>query len=86
MDYGEARAALNMAYDPDVIDRLDDKGHAVAEFDAEYDELDAAIGRALAETPAATVLYHTGGYGIEPIVYVLGPDAEAVAEVVREIV
>jgi predicted fused transcriptional regulator/phosphomethylpyrimidine kinase len=31
------------------------------------------------------VLYHTGGYGIEPIVYVLGPDATSVAQVVREL-
>jgi hypothetical protein len=31
------------------------------------------------------VLYHTGGYGIEPIVYLLGEDAEEVAGMAREL-
>jgi len=43
------------------------------------------IDRALAETPEADVLYHTGAYGIEPIAYVLGADAESVARLVREL-
>jgi predicted fused transcriptional regulator/phosphomethylpyrimidine kinase/predicted transcriptional regulator len=81
----ETRAAMNVRYDEEIVARLTDAGHAAASFDAEYDDLAAAVGRALAETPGADVLYHTGGYGIEPIVYVLGEDAESVARTVREL-
>jgi len=79
----DARAAINLRYDPELIDALELEGHLAAEFDAEYDDLDVAIGEALDGTPAADVLYQTGGYGIEPIAYVLGADAERVAETVR---
>ncbi|WP_135826489.1 thiamine-phosphate synthase family protein [Halorussus ruber] len=79
----DARAALNIRYDPDIVAALEEAGHGTAEFDAEYDDLDAVVGAALRENPDATVLYHTGGYGVEPIVYILGEDAEAVAEIAR---
>jgi predicted fused transcriptional regulator/phosphomethylpyrimidine kinase/predicted transcriptional regulator len=81
----DARAAMNIRYGDDLLDRLREGGHRTAEFDADYDDPEAAIGRALAETPGADVLFHTGGYGIEPIAYVLGPDAESVAGVVRDL-
>lgn len=81
----DARAALNVRYDPDLVAALEDLGHETVEFDAEYDDLDAAVGAALRENPDATVLYHTGGYGIEPITYLLGPDASSVAETAREL-
>ena len=79
----DARAALNLRYDPDLVAALEDAGHVVAEFDAEADDLDAAVGATLRESPEATVLYHTGGFGIEPITYLLGADAETVAETAR---
>jgi predicted fused transcriptional regulator/phosphomethylpyrimidine kinase/predicted transcriptional regulator len=79
----DARAAMNVRYDDGILARLRSADRATAEFDAEYDDLEVAVGRALAESPDAAVLYHTGGYGVEPIVYVLGPDAESVARVVR---
>jgi predicted fused transcriptional regulator/phosphomethylpyrimidine kinase len=50
------------------------------------EEIDAAIGDALADDPSADVLYHEGGFGIEPIVYLLGPDAHTVASTVRDLV
>jgi predicted fused transcriptional regulator/phosphomethylpyrimidine kinase/predicted transcriptional regulator len=46
-------------------------------------DLDAAVAETLADAPDADVLYQTGGFGVEPIVYVLGPDAATVAERVR---
>ena len=79
----DAHAAMNLRYDDDILLDLREANHATVEFDAEYDDLETAVGRALTESPDATVLYHTGGYGIEPIVYVLGPNAESVARVVR---
>jgi predicted fused transcriptional regulator/phosphomethylpyrimidine kinase/predicted transcriptional regulator len=80
---GDARAAMNVRYGDDVVTSLREADHTTATFNAEYDDLEAAVDRALAETPGADVLYHTGGYGIEPIVYVLGADAESVTRVVR---
>jgi hypothetical protein len=80
----EARAALNVAYDTETVDALKAEGLTTVAFDPEAD-IDAAMGDALAETPGADVLYQTGAMGIEPIVYVLGPDAVTVAERVRAI-
>jgi hypothetical protein len=90
-----ARAAVNVRYDPELLTRLDDAGYQTVEFDvdgmasaagerdAPIDAVVAALeGRSLDET---FVLYQTGGYGIEPITYVLGPDAPAVARVVRDL-
>jgi hypothetical protein len=78
----DARAGINVRYEEWVIEDLVGQGLVAAEFDAEADR-DEAIAEALAGTPDATVLYQTGGYGIEPIVYVLGGDPEDVVAVVR---
>ncbi|MFC7072696.1 thiamine-phosphate synthase family protein [Halovenus rubra] len=78
------RAAVNVTYDESLLDELADAGAVTAEFDAEADR-DEAIGAALETTPEADVLYQTGGYGIEPIIYVLGTDAPAVATRLREV-
>ena len=80
----DARAGINVRYEEWVIDDLRAQGLVTAEFDAEADR-DEAIAEALAGTPDATVLYQTGGYGIEPIVYVLGDDPEDVVAVVRNL-
>ncbi|WP_440010300.1 thiamine-phosphate synthase family protein [Halomicrococcus sp. SG-WS-1] len=81
----DARAALNLRYDPDLIERLEELGHVTAEFDAEYDDVASVVGEALSETSDATVLYHTGGYGIEPITYVLSDSAADAARVARKL-
>ncbi|QSG08535.1 thiamine-phosphate synthase family protein [Halapricum desulfuricans] len=81
----DARAALNVRYDPETIEQLQAQGLTTAQFDIEG-EIGPAIGDALAETPDADVLYQTGGFGVEPVVYVLGPDAPTVAGVVRDLV
>jgi len=78
----EARAALNVRYDPETVEALEAAGYTTAAFDAEAD-VEAAVTEAVAETPGVDVLYQTGGFGIEPVCYVLGPDAPAVVEAVR---
>jgi predicted fused transcriptional regulator/phosphomethylpyrimidine kinase/predicted transcriptional regulator len=81
----EARAAVNLSYDAGLVDALGGDGPAI-EFDAEAADLAAAIQGApvRCEDPASVgVLYQTGGFGLEPIVYVLGPDAVTVARQVR---
>jgi predicted fused transcriptional regulator/phosphomethylpyrimidine kinase/predicted transcriptional regulator len=81
----DARAAVNVRYDEEVVAALEREGYATAEYDPEA-AVEEAVAAALAERPEATVLYQTGAMGIEPVVYLLGPDATAVAETVRELV
>ncbi len=78
-----ARAAVNVSDSEDLRQALEAQGERLVEFDAEAD-LDVAIADALAESPDATVLYQTGGFGIEPILYLLGPDAPTVARTLRD--
>lgn len=75
-------AAINVRYDDDVLEALVERGHVAAEFD-ESGDIDESIADALEAEPDATVLYQTGGMGIEPLIYVLGTDAESVADAVR---
>ncbi len=80
------RAALNLRYDPDVLERLAAAGYDTVEFDPEapMDPVRQALAdRELTET---FVIYQTGGYGIEPIIYVLAPDAPAAVSAVRPLV
>ncbi len=77
------RAGLNIRYDESVVASLEAAGHTAVEFDAEA-SLEPAIADALAGTEA-DVLYQTGGMGVEPVVYLLGPDAVTVAEWTRDI-
>ena len=78
-----ARAAVNVRYEPGLLERLTAEYEAV-EFDAEAD-LEEAVAEAVASNPDAEVLYQAGGFGVEPVVYVLGPDAVAAAERVRRV-
>jgi len=79
----DVRGCLNVAHDPDLVAALEAAGLPAVEFDAEADIEDAVAG-ALRDRPDARVVYQTGGFGIEPVAYVLGDDAEAVARTVRE--
>ncbi|ERH06073.1 MAG: hypothetical protein J07HN4v3_01683 [Halonotius sp. J07HN4] len=83
------RAGLNIAYEADLIEDFAAAGYSTADFDSEAsEELAATIGDAVVDTDLTEtfILYQTGGFGIEPISYVLGPDAPTVAGVVRDIV
>ncbi|MFB6094988.1 MAG: thiamine-phosphate synthase family protein [Halodesulfurarchaeum sp.] len=82
----DARAGLNLAYREETVATLETMGREVAEFTVDGEPDSDAITRALDERPEASVLYHTGAYGVEPIVYLLGEDATAVAEAVRDLV
>jgi predicted fused transcriptional regulator/phosphomethylpyrimidine kinase/predicted transcriptional regulator len=78
----EARAACNVRYDESLLAALEDAGHVAVEFDADGD-VDAAVAAAFGDRPDADVVYQTGGFGIEPVLYELGPDAPSVAETLR---
>jgi predicted fused transcriptional regulator/phosphomethylpyrimidine kinase len=79
----DARAALNVRYDRRLRDALVESGHRAVEFDAETD-IEVAVPAALGDRPGATVLYQTGGFGVEPVLYALGPDAPTVARRLRD--
>lgn len=77
----EARAALNVRYDPALSALLSEAGHTVVEFEGEGD-LEGAIAEALDSEPEATVLAQTGGFGIEPVIYVLAESAPSAADAI----
>ena len=79
----DARAALNVRYDRQLRDALVERGHRTAEFDAETN-IETAVPAALGDRPDTTVLYQTGGFGVEPMLYALGSDAPTVARRLRE--
>jgi len=79
----DACATLNIRYSDAVRGALEAQGMESVEFNAET-EIEEAISAALDAKPAADVLYQTGGFGIEPVLYLLGPDAPTVARVLRD--
>ena len=79
----DARAALNVRYDRQLRDALVERGHQAAEFDAETNT-ETAVPAALGDRPDTAVLYQTGGFGVEPVLYALGSDAPTVARRLRE--
>jgi hypothetical protein len=83
----DVRAAVNLRYDADLVETLAAAGHPTVEFDADAptDPVRAALSDHDPAESGVVVVYQTGGYGIEPITYVLGPDAPTVARVVREL-
>ena len=88
------RGAVNVRYDPALVDDLRAAGYPTVEFEAGRDEEGGggttrpAVVDAVRDAgpDAPFVLYQTGGFGIEPITYVLAADAPAAARVVRDIV
>jgi predicted fused transcriptional regulator/phosphomethylpyrimidine kinase/predicted transcriptional regulator len=81
----ESRAGLNLAFTDTTRDALVGTGAESAHLDIESQSLEAAVSGALDANPDATVLYHRGAVGVEPIVYLLGPSAVAVARTARDV-
>jgi predicted fused transcriptional regulator/phosphomethylpyrimidine kinase/predicted transcriptional regulator len=79
-----ANAAVNVAYDDDLLAAFADAGYATVEFDPGSGEEAAenAVAAADLEADEPFVLYQTGAHGVEAITYVLGPDAPTVARAV----
>jgi predicted fused transcriptional regulator/phosphomethylpyrimidine kinase/predicted transcriptional regulator len=86
------RGAVNLRYTPALLETLRAAGYPTVEFDADRaertgsDPVRSGIAEAVreADPDSPFVLYQTGGFGIEPITYVLGDDAPTVARIVRD--
>ncbi|MGM0605799.1 MAG: thiamine-phosphate synthase family protein, partial [Halobacteriota archaeon] len=77
-----ARGALNIKYTAEIVSELQAGGYETIEFDPDAAAgTDASIDAAMADSdlPETFVLYQTGGMGIEPIVYLIAPDAPTAA-------
>ena len=81
----DATACLNVRYDDEIVDALEDAGYRTVEFDPETESSTDVMRNAIAESPDADVLYQTGGFGVEPIVYLLADGAPAAAKMAREL-
>jgi hypothetical protein len=81
-----ARATLNIRYDAETVEALEAMGYETVEFDADQ-PLEAGLADAFADRDGESidVVYQTGGFGVEPIIYLLGADATTVARTVREL-
>jgi predicted fused transcriptional regulator/phosphomethylpyrimidine kinase/predicted transcriptional regulator len=79
----DARAALNVYYSPNIVEHIEEMGMTTAAFDPGND-LSVAVTDAFADGPA-DVLYQSGGFGIEPAVYLLAGDAASAAEIARDL-
>jgi predicted fused transcriptional regulator/phosphomethylpyrimidine kinase/predicted transcriptional regulator len=82
----DVEAALNLAYDTELLDALREDSHTALEFPAETGNLSATVRETVAADPSVRVLYQTGGFGVEPVLYLLGQDAESVVRSVRAVV
>ena len=83
----DARAALNVAYSEDAVDALESAGYETAAFDPEGESAgdDSYVRAAVADADSVDVLYQTGGYGVEPIVYLLAESAPEAVRMAREL-
>ena len=80
----DANAAVNVAYDDEILAAFSEAGYATVEFEAGEDAVESAVATADLEAGEPFVLYQTGAHGVEAITYVLGPDAPSVARAVVE--
>ncbi|MFC6961365.1 thiamine-phosphate synthase family protein [Halocatena marina] len=78
----QARATLNVRYSTETVDHLETMGLQTAAFDPEG-ELSVAIDEVADDS--VDVLYQTGGFGIEPAIYILGEDAASTAAIARDL-
>ncbi|WP_246310263.1 thiamine-phosphate synthase family protein [Halorarum halophilum] len=81
----DVRAAVNITHDDDIVATLEEAGYEAIAFDPEAPTDPVRAALADRDLPETFVVYQAGGFGIEPVVYVLGPDAPTVANVVQEL-
>lgn len=74
------RACLNIASTPAILAACEAAGLRALRIEAQDEKRPANIPARIPKGAAPDVLYHEGDFGIEPIAYLVGVDAIAVAE------
>lgn len=74
------RACLNVASTPAILAAIERAGLRALRIEAQDEKHPERIPGRIPKGAAPDVLYHEGDFGIEPIAYLLGADAVAVAE------
>ncbi len=78
------RAAVNIKFSEDILKACGSIGWKSVEIASEYEGRGTELTRKLARRKVTPeVIYHRGGFGIEPIVYIVGESAIDVVEKVR---
>ncbi|PHQ38556.1 transcriptional regulator [Halorubrum persicum] len=81
------RGAVNLATDSAFLAAAQKRGVEMMEFDADYEDRKRRFQDRFADRESVPrVLYHEGAFGIEPITYVLGTDAEDAVKFAAELV
>jgi len=84
--FPDTLAALNVRADEATLGAARRLGWQPLAFDAQYEGRKERIAKALgARRKAPRALYHRGAFGIEPVMYVLGASATAVARAALEL-
>ncbi|WP_435344372.1 thiamine-phosphate synthase family protein [Haloarchaeobius sp. HRN-SO-5] len=71
----ETRGAVNLRTTPELLEAVREAGLDPLSFDADYEGRARRLRERFAEAGVPRVAYHEGDYGVEPILYVLGPTA-----------
>ena len=78
------RAALNLATSETLLKATSEAGMGAVEFDPDRDRRREALDDAFADG-VPDVAYHRGGFGVEPVAYVIAEDAPAAVEKVERL-
>lgn len=78
------RGALNLATSDELLEAAEDAGMQTVKFDAARDERRETVDAAFADG-VPDLAYHRGGFGVEPVAYVIAEDAPAAVEKVEGI-
>jgi len=79
------RAAVNLATSDALLDSARVEGMTTVEFDADREERRETLDEMFADG-VPDVAYHLGGFGIEPVAYVIAEDAPSAVEKVERLV
>lgn len=76
--------ALNLATSDSLLKAAREEGMTTVEFDADREERRGTLADAFADG-VPDVAYHRGGFGVEPVAYVIAEDAPAAVEKVERL-
>ena len=74
-----------MRYSSDLVDQLRANGHVVAEVPGDVD-VEEAVAERFSDHPETDIVAQTGGFGIEPIIYVFAKDATSATDLAVQLV